>query len=326
MTFMPFNPLLCDELDLAWYDGFNLPQFRTVEVIDIQILETKSILFKNRIGQIINLARSTGTDKDNVRGLINSFTTQGWDVSKLPPIVEESDLSLYDGFSRQEALLQINQKYGFYLVVRKKSRFSKEAVIDEIGLGANNHSQHKKATMDDFKKRLAAFIARSKKEVTTDDARAWFDGINHSFDENKINNAIYDTFQKIAAADTMESFGKPDAEKAAALLLGKRNTNGIIAIGKKGVKRGSYLKRCITDAIFYYADTGKVPEFVSFLKDVPAEQAESKRKELEQELKAINKALVGLFYRYKQDPDFEFINFKGHLPQVIGKESEMIKY
>ena len=150
MTFMPFNPLLCDELDLAWYDGFNLPQFRTVEVIDIQILETKSILFKNRIGQIINLARSTGTDKDNVRGLINSFTTQGWDVSKLPPIVEESDLSLYDGFSRQEALLQINQKYGFYLVVRKKSRFSKEAVIDEIGLGANNHSQHKKATMDDF--------------------------------------------------------------------------------------------------------------------------------------------------------------------------------
>ena len=312
MTFMPFNPLLCDELDLAWYDGFNLPQFRTVEVIDIQILETKSILFKNRIGQIINLARSTGTDKDNVRGLINSFTTQGWDVSKLPPIVEESDLSLYDGFSRQEALLQINQKYGFYLVVRKKSRFSKEAVIDEIGLGANNHSQHKKATMDDFKKRLAAFIARSKKEVTTDDARAWFDGINHSFDENKINNAIYDTFQKIAAADTMESFGKPDAEKAAALLLGK--------------KRGSYLKRCITDAIFYYADTGKVPEFVSFLKDVPAEQAESKRKELEQELKAINKALVGLFYRYKQDPDFEFINFKGHLPQVIGKESEMIKY
>ena len=326
MTFMPFNPLLCDELDLAWYDGFNLPQFRTVEVKYIKILETKSILFKNSMGQIINMARAVGTDKENARGLINSFTTQGWDVSKLPPIVEESDLSLYDGFSRQEALLQINQKYGFYLVVRKKSRFSKEAVIDEIGLGANNHSQHKKATMDDFKKRLAAFIARSKKEVTTDDARAWFDGINHSFDENKINNAIYDTFQKIAAADTMESFGKPDAEKAAALLLGKRNTNGIIAIGKKGVKRGSYLKRCITDAIFYYADTGKVPEFVSFLKDVPAEQAESKRKELEQELKAINKALVGLFYRYKQDPDFEFINFKGHLPQVIGKESEMIKY
>ena len=278
------------------------------------------------MGQIINMARAVGTDKENVRGLINSFTTQGWDVSKLPPIVEESDLSLYDGFSRQEALLQIDQKYGFYLVVKKKSRYSKESVIDEIGLGANNHSQHKKATMDDFKKRLAAFIARSKKEVTTDDARAWFDGINHSFDENKINNAIYDTFQKIAAADTMESFGKPDAEKAAALLLGKRNTNGIIAIGKKGVKRGSYLKRCITDAIFYYADTGKVPEFVSFLKDVPAEQAESKRKELEQELKAINKALVGLFYRYKQDPDFEFINFKGHLPQVIGKESEMIKY
>ena len=38
MTFMPFNPLLCDELDLAWYDGFNLPQFRTVEVKDIRIL------------------------------------------------------------------------------------------------------------------------------------------------------------------------------------------------------------------------------------------------------------------------------------------------
>lgn len=326
MTFMPFNPLLCDELDLAWYDGFNLPQFRTVEVKDIRILETKSILFKNSLGQIINMARAVGTDKGNVRGLINSFTTQGWDVSKLPPIVEESDLSLYDGFSRQEALLQMDQKYGFYLVVRKKSRFSKEAVIDEIGLGANNHSQHKKATMDDFKKRLAAFIARSKKEVTMDDARAWFDGINHSFDEEKINNAIYDTFQKIAAADTMESFGKPDAEKKAAVLMNKKNSDGIIAIGKKGVKRGSYLKRCVTDALFYYADTGKVPEFVSFLKDVPAEHAETRRKELEQELKSVNEALVGLFYRYKQDPDFQFINFKGHLPQVLGKESEMINY
>ena len=103
MTFKSFNPP-CDTLDISWYENFQLPQFRTVDVIGIKVLKTEDILFKNTNGQIINLARAVGTDKENVRGLKDSFVCQGWDTSKLPPIVEETDLSLYDGFSSQKKI------------------------------------------------------------------------------------------------------------------------------------------------------------------------------------------------------------------------------
>jgi len=135
MTFRSFNPP-CDTLDISWYENFQLPQYRTVDVIGIKVLKTEDILFKNTSGQIINLARAVGTDKENVRCLKDSFVSQGWNTSKLPPIVEESDLSLYDGFSRHEGLLQLDQQYGFYLVVRRKSQFTVDDTIDEIGLGA----------------------------------------------------------------------------------------------------------------------------------------------------------------------------------------------
>ena len=326
MTFRPFNPLLCNALDIVWYQGFPIPKYRTVEVVGIKILKTDSIVFKNANGQIINIARATGTDKENVKGLKTSFLSQGWDDSKLPPIVEESDLTLYDGFSRQEALLQIGQDYGFYLVVRRKPEFDIEDVIDEIGLGANNHSQHKKANMRDFKKRLARFISRSEKTITIKEAKKWFAGIPNSFTDEYIETAIIEVFNRVGAAANMEAFDKPDAEKKAAELLKKQKNKGIIAIGKGVKKRGSYLKRCVTDAIFYYADHGTVPEFVSFLKDIPAENAEVKRKELELELKSINEALIGLFFEYKKNPNFKVIDFKGHLPQIIDQEEELVNY
>ena len=241
MTFMPFNPLLSNALDIVWYQGFPIPQYRTVEAVGIKILRTDSIVFKNANGQIINIARATGTDKENVKGLKTSFLSQGWDDSKLPPIVEESDLTLYDGFSRQEALLQIGQDYGFYLVVRRKPEFDVEDVIDEIGLGANNHSQHKKATMRDFKKRLARFVSRSEKTITMKEAKAWFAGIPHPFTEDYIETAIIEVFNRVGAGANMEAFDKIDAEKTAAKLLKKQKSKGIIAIGKGVKKRGSYL-------------------------------------------------------------------------------------
>lgn len=36
--------------------------------------------------------------------------------------------------------------------------------------------------------------------------------------------------------------------------------------------------------------------------------------------------MAGLLAEYKKNASFKFINFKGHLPQMIGKENTMIKY
>ena len=59
--FVQFNSP-CDVVDLSVYKNFKFPQFRTVEIIGIKNLAVDSIRFKNSSGQIINLARSVGTD------------------------------------------------------------------------------------------------------------------------------------------------------------------------------------------------------------------------------------------------------------------------
>lgn len=328
MTFKSFNPP-CDTLDISWYENFqSIPQFRTVDVIGIKVLKTEDILFKNTNGQIINLARAVGTDKENVRGLRDSFVCQGWDTSKLPPIVEETNLSLYDGFSRHEGLLQLDQQYGFYLVVRRKSQFTVDDVIDEIGLGANNHSQHKKADMRDFKKRFSAYVIRmieSGKEVGLNEGRQWFNAIPNSFSEDSIDLAVEDVLTGQLASQNMEAFGKADAESIAAKLLDSKKKD-VIAVGKNRNKTGTNLKRAIVDVIYYYDKHGEVPDVVGFLNKIPAEDAEKRRKELETEIDVVNNAMAGLLAEYKKNASFKFINFKGHLPQMIGKENTMIKY
>ena len=90
----------CDVVDTNRYNELVksiLPKYRTVRIIEIRNLRVGSIKFKNKNGQIINKARSLGTDKENVRLLLDSLMNQGWDMSKIPPIVELNDLSLYDG-------------------------------------------------------------------------------------------------------------------------------------------------------------------------------------------------------------------------------------
>ena len=327
MTFKSFNPP-CDTLNLSWYENFQLPQYRTVDVVGIKILKTGDILFKNVNGQIINLARDVGTDKENVKGLKDSFISQGWDTSKVPPIVDESDLSLFDGFSRHEALLDIDQQYGFYLVVRRKSQFSIDDVIDEIGLGANNHSQAKKANMGDFKKRFTRWVMRKQdegEELTLNDGRQWFASIPHSFSEENIDKAIVDVFNTQKASENMEAFDKPAAEEKAAELLNSPK-NEVFAINKGATKKGGYMKKVITDVIYYYSKTGKIPEVVGFLNKIPAENSTKKRKELETEIELINDAFSGLLQEKKKNPSFKLINFKGHLPQVIGKETKLVKH
>jgi len=327
MTFKSFNPP-CDPLDLSWYENFQLPQYRTVDVVGIRILKTEDILFKNVNGQIINLARHVGTDKENVKGLKDSFTSQGWDTSKVPPIVDESDLSLFDGFSRHEALLDLDQQCGFYLVVRIKSQFSIHDVIDEIGLGANNHSQAKKANMGDFKKRLHSWVIRMQdlgEELTLNDGRQWFASIPNSFSEENIDKAIEDVFNTQKASENMEGFSKTKAEEKAAKLL-NLSKDEVIAINKGATKKGGYMKKAITDVIYYYEKHGKVPEVVGFLNKIPAENSRKKRKELETEIDLINNAMAGLLAEYKKNPSFKLINFKGHVPQVIGKETKLVRY
>ena len=320
----------CDVVDTNRYYKMvknTLPKFRTVRIIDIRNIKVDSIKFKNKTGQIINKARSLGTDKENVRLLLDSLINQGWDMSKIPPIVELNDLSLYDGFSRHEALLNKNHEEAPYLVVEKLSGYTTDEVIDEIGLGANNHSQSKKATITDFKHRFAAFVFSQEKlgnEVTTNDGIKWFEGIPNSFGDKQIEKAIDDVFKINKATKTMESFTKKQAEKRASEFLGVKKEK-IFAYCKREEGGSHYLKRMIGDVLDYYFENGTGPTVVGFLAKTSAEDSDDQRKELIKDCTRVNHMMRSIATKYITDKEFEFINLKGFLPQIIDEETDFIE-
>ena len=323
--FVQFNSP-CDVIDISCYKNLKLPQYRTVDVIGIRNREVSNIEFKNNKGQIINLARSTGTDKDNVKGLHDSIIFEGWDVTKIPPIVERKNNTLYDGFSRHEALLNKDHQEAPYLVVERKEGFSVDDVIDEIGLGANNHSQSRKATIADFKKRFSAFVIRQNangKEVTTNDGLEWFAAIPNSFSDQRITGAIEDVFSTAKARQNMEAFTKKEAQLKGADLL-NLDRSKVFAINKGRNSTKTYLQRVVVDIIEHYQEYGDVPSVVGFLSKVEAEDSGAKRKELEKDVEKINRAMSSLADCYKRDPDYNFIKLEGFLPQVINEETDLI--
>ena len=324
----------CDVVDTNRYNELVksvLPKYRTVRIIEIRNLRVDSIKFKNKNGQIINKARAIGTDKSNVRLLLDSLVNQGWDMTKIPPIVELNDLSLYDGFSRHEALLNKNHEEAPYLVVERIEGFTLDEVIDEIGLGANNHSQSRKATIIDFRKRFAAFVSRQKElgiEVTTKDGLKWFAGIEHSFSDEQIENAIADTFNVSKAEDTMEAFTKREAEKKASEFLGLKKEKIFAYCKRKKSGESHYLKRMIGDVLDYYCDennkTFEGPTVVGFLAKTPAEDADAQRQELIDDCDRVNEMMRTIATKYVSDKEFEFINLKGFLPQIIDEETDFL--
>jgi hypothetical protein len=319
----------CDGVDLSVYKELKLPQYRTVDIIGIINRLVQDIKFKNKQGQIINLARSTGTDKENVNALLESMINQGWDITKVPPIVEETDNTLYDGFSRHEALLKKDHQEAPYLVVKRKEGFTVDDVIDEIGLGANNHSQSKKATIADFKKRFASFIIRQKengKEVTTNDGLEWFAAIPNAFSDEKIENAIDDVFSTAKARQNMEAFTKKQAEEKGAELL-NLDRSQVFAInkGRKQANTSTYFKRVLFEILDYFDDHGEVPSVVAFLSKVEAEDSEERRKDLQLEVERYNRVMARVADLYKRNPNQDFIKLEGFIPQIIDEETDLIR-
>ena len=326
-TFVPFNSP-CDVVDTLIYENRQFPTYRTVEVVGVRNLKVDSINFKNDKGQIINLARATGTNKENVKLLLDSLTNQGYDTSKIPPIVEESDNCLYDGFSRQESLLIKNHDIAPYLVVKRKSGYTSEDVIDEIGLGANNHSQSKKATIVDFKKRLQRYVMlrdENNIETTTNDAIKWFGGIPHAFNDKQIEDAIDDVFNSKRASVNMEAFTKKQAQEKGAELLNK-SKKSVVAINKtpKG-SSSTYMSRAILEILEYYDEYGENPSVIAFLQNVPAEEAESFRKQLREEAERVNRLFARVADNYKKkNVKYDFIKLEGFIPQIIDEETELV--
>tara|TARA_B100000902_G_scaffold49195_1_gene56119 strand:+ start:1252 stop:2238 length:987 start_codon:yes stop_codon:yes gene_type:complete len=321
--FIKFN-FQCDTLKLEWFIDLKIPTFRTVDVVGLQIKDVDSIIHLNDSGQVVNLARSTGTDKQNQNGIRNSFLSQGIDVMSLPPVCLETG-ELIDGFTRQSALLSMNAPQYVYLVTRLKDGFTLEDAIDEMGLGLNLHAQSKSATIADFKKRLSNYICRFEAsngvKFTLNDGIEWFNGIPNIFSDEQIERAVDDALRGIRSRENMDSFSKKEAQQLGSKIL-NIDKDSIVAFNSSS---STYMDRGIVEAIKYFDDHGTVPTVVGFLSKVEAEDAEAARKVVVKEIKQMNNAFIRLMNEYKKDPDFNLINFAGFLPQVIDVETDIIK-
>ena len=119
-----------------------------------EIRACDSIIYTNENGQVVNIARSTGTDYDNRDKISTSIQSNGMQVDVLPPVILNDGTSV-DGFTRGSALKKMGMEEWIYLVVDLKNGCNIEDLKDEIGLGCNNHSPSKPATLDDFE---SAFV------------------------------------------------------------------------------------------------------------------------------------------------------------------------
>ena len=314
----------CDTPQLEWYRDLVIPTFRTVDVIGLEIMNTNDITYLNDDGQVVNLARSTGTDKQNENGIRNSLDHQGIDINSLPPVCLDTK-QLIDGFTRHSSILDLGAQKYVYLVTKLKEGFTIDDAIDEMGLGLNLHPQSKSATLLDFKKRLTSYITRFEEsnntKFTVTDGEEWFDRIPNVFSDEQIEKAVEDSIRGIRSKENMCSYNKVQAEKKCSEIL-NIDKNNILALNTSS---STYIDRGIVEALNYFDENGTVPTVVAFLSKVEAEDADAERRKVMRRIKALNNVMIRLMNEYKKDPEFNLINFVGFAPQVIDKEKQIVK-
>jgi hypothetical protein len=317
--FYPINSKFTPQIE--WYSELKLPQFRTVNVLRLEARNVDSVIYVNDNGQIVNLARFTGTDNVNRAGIQSSYQTRGLCVTEVPPIILK-DGRLIDGYTRQSVIVDMKQDTWIYLVVELKDGFTIEDAYDEVGLGANNHMTSKPATIQDFKKRLGSWVNRQDVMPTLHDCIAWFNNISHSFDDNQVKKAGEDVLNKHLTSVTMESFNCKTVAALGSEILrceGKK----VLVINNSN---STYLERVVFDQLMHFDETGNVAPVVGFLDRVAAEDADSARKAVRKKAARINRAFAKLIVKYQEDPEFVFIPFEGCVGQQIEVEDRNTLY
>jgi hypothetical protein len=301
---------------LEWFDDLEFPVFRTIRFLGLEIRHVDSIIYVNDKGQIVNLARETGTDNVNAAGIKSSLLSQGLCVSEVPPIILE-DGRLIDGYTRQSVIVDLKQDKWVYLVAELNDGFSIEDAYDEVGLGANNHLTSKPATIKDFKKRLSAWINRQDSVPTLQDCLNWFNNIPHSFDAKQVKKACEDVINNHLTSVSMESFNAKTAATLGAEILGCQGKK-VLAINNSNT---TYFERVVYDQLMHFDETGSVAPVVGFLDKVSAEDAETHRKNLRKKAAKVNRAFAKLIVKYQEDPEFVFFPFEGCIGQQVSVES-----
>ena len=313
----------CGVPELSWWEGMKIPTFRHIENLELKILDVDSIICTNLKGQVINTARAFGVDKVNAASIKENLEAKGVDSSYFPGVVLDTN-ELIDGFTRQSVLVELKQQKWVYLQGKLATGSTIEDAKDEVGLGLNNHSPSKRATKDDFRARLRNYIDRQgDRKVTKKECIDWVNAINHSFTQEGVDTIVNETLNAKETDCTMEPFTKVGAKNRGAKLL-NLDRNDVVAFDNKS---GASFERSVIDVINHYGEYSQFPAVVAFTNRTASKDALSARIRMKEVVDKTNETLRTMFKEYRaaekrgKADEFEVIQLKGFLPQIIDGES-----
>ena len=193
---------------------FRTGTYSTTIIEEVNRIDTGGGTEKNR-------ARAEGTDTVHADALYGEFD-RGIRYDQLPPIVIKTGevYQLVDGFTRVRALKRRRQEKWVFDVYELNEGFKLRDLLDEIGLGANNHISQKKSTRADFVTTGILWVERQEeKTISKVQIKEWVNNIPHSFSNDQVNtivNRIFDqafpdtsvaTFTEASAASYLDPLG-----------------------------------------------------------------------------------------------------------------------
>ena len=309
--------------DVDWFKDLPLPTGRTFVCIGREKIELDQIERTNAEGQVVNIARELGTNKENVQDLANNIKINGVLLDTQPPFVG-TNFQLFDGFTRTEGIISMGLEYLVFSVVKPNEGFTWSDVWDEIGLGANNHPPSKSATRGDFTKALARWVATQEQEPTQGQCVDWINNIPHSFSQEIVTNIAQKVLKTQRASNTVESFDAKSVTTKVKQKLNLTNRSEVIPFNLSG--NSTYLKRAAFDVLECIANPSKTEQVgVGFVKDIPAEEIDTVREEGLKSIEKINYLFEAAFQsRMKRGGDFKLLDIKYMMPQVIDVETSLI--
>ena len=314
---------------LKWYDKQPLPEGRTYRTTRRGFYKFRDIVRTNKKGQVVNLARNTGTDNKNVAELQDSFRVNGVAISQQIPFIGIND-QLYDGFSRCKALENLGYDGWIFNVIEPNDGFTWSDVWAEVGLGANNHLPCKKALVQDFTTGLSHYIEEQEETPTQGECVDWVNNIPHQFKQSEVGKIAEKALKNHRTYVSMESFTAAEVLANAKAQNTFTNRVSIIPLNISG--KSSYFQRGIFNVLDQISNPKKDMNVVyAFTKDIPADEvAEVRKAAIDQEEK-INAQFLDLFKKYEAHKksgrpveDFKVLDIRYWVGQVIGEESGFI--
>ncbi|AOV58560.1 hypothetical protein T040910_055 [Synechococcus phage S-CAM3] len=307
----------------SWYSDLELPTGKTFHTLRREVVTLSTIEVMNEHGQVVNIARAVGTDKENVAAIANSIRVNGVLLDVQPPFVGTNG-RLYDGYTRYEGFISGGFDQWTMNVIEPKKGYSWDDVWDEVGLGANNHPPSKPATKTDFKKRLIAWAKRQETTPTQGQCIDWINDIPHSFSSEIVTNIATDCLQTAKADATMESVSS-NRVRVRSYEAGIKSNVPINLSGNT-----TYIKRAFFEALERVAEevdnnTDDLPTAVGYTDKVPADEVDAVRAAGVKKINKWNDLFELAFQmRLRKGEAFKLIDLQYHMPQVIGEEFDLI--